>query len=236
MIESRADAALERIRTGGIVSGSSNRLAVLADEIRSEHAGIAQSLARGLQHAITAGELLIEAKALLKHGQWLPWLSAHCALSERTARLYVRLAKNRARIKTEIGNVADLSVRGALALIAPPEASQLSNFGALAVETALDEAELAALEHASSERNTRRVAAAAAQEALRKIQALAAGRQSASTAAAAVWCVLGEQLMAAIAEYQDLVIAERPGATAAALRTQDLAVEMLRQVESSGAR
>ncbi|MGY4411962.1 hypothetical protein ACVWW4_003698 [Bradyrhizobium sp. LB7.1] len=218
---------------GSVAGGSSNRLAVLADEIRSEHAGIVQSLTRGLEHAITAGELLIEAKALLRHGQWLPWLNAHCALSERTARLYVRLAKNRARIETEIGSVADLSVRGALALIAPPEASHLSDFAPLAVETALDEAEGSALEHARSERDRRRVAAAAAQEALRKITALAAERQSASTAAAAVWRLLGEQLMAAISEYHDLVISERFGATAAAFRTQDLAVEMLRQVEAA---
>ncbi|MBB4259971.1 DUF3102 domain-containing protein [Bradyrhizobium sp. CIR3A] len=236
-----ADAAQECIifptaahrEMGSVVGGSSNRLAILAVEVRSEHAGIAQSLARGLRHAITAGELLIEAKALLKHGEWLPWLSAHCELSERTARLYMRLAKNRARIEAEIGNVADLSVRGALALIAPPEASQLSHFAPLAVATALDEAELSALEHARSERQRRRLAAATAQQALRKIMALAAERQSASTAADSVWQALGEQLLAAISEYQELAIAERPGATAAALRTKDLAVEMLRQVEAA---
>jgi hypothetical protein len=34
---------------------------------------------------MTAGDLLIEAKALVPHGQWLPWLAEHCEMAERTA-------------------------------------------------------------------------------------------------------------------------------------------------------
>jgi hypothetical protein len=63
-----------------------------------------------------AGERLLEAKALLPHGQWLPWLQEHCGASERTARDYMRLAEH----KGEIGSAADLSIRAALAAIAPP--------------------------------------------------------------------------------------------------------------------
>ena len=64
-------------------------------------------------HAMAAGDLLIEAKAQLKHGQWLPWLAKHCVISERTAQLYVKLAKKRTTIeKEQIRNVADLTLNG----------------------------------------------------------------------------------------------------------------------------
>ena len=72
----------------------SNSLADLAARIRAEHEATAISLRRGLSHAIAAGELLIEAKTLLKHGQWLPWLRDHCVMSERTAQLYMRCARS----------------------------------------------------------------------------------------------------------------------------------------------
>ena len=56
-----------------------NFLTDLAARIRVEH-GAAASLGDAARHAIAAGELLIEAKALVRHGQWLPWLRDHCSL------------------------------------------------------------------------------------------------------------------------------------------------------------
>jgi Protein of unknown function (DUF3102) len=84
----------------------SNSLTDLAARINTEHEAASEALRRSLDHAITAGTLLLEAKAQLSHGQWLPWLKTHCHVPERTARLYMRLARNRA----EIGNVAVFSV------------------------------------------------------------------------------------------------------------------------------
>jgi hypothetical protein len=52
----------------------SNSLTDLAARIRAEHEATAASLKRGAEHAMAAGKLLIEAKAQLKHGEWLPWL------------------------------------------------------------------------------------------------------------------------------------------------------------------
>jgi hypothetical protein len=98
----------------------SNSLADLAARIRVEHEAHTVAMKRSLAHAIEAGELLIEAKAQLKHGQWLPWLGEHCAMSDRTARLYMRLARNRAAIERN-GSVADLSLRGAVELLTPVE-------------------------------------------------------------------------------------------------------------------
>jgi hypothetical protein len=36
---------------------------------------------------------LAEAKAMLAHGQWLPWLRENCDVSARTAQSYMQLAK-----------------------------------------------------------------------------------------------------------------------------------------------
>jgi hypothetical protein len=44
---------------------------------------------------LTAGDLLLEAKAQVGHGQWLRWLRDRCGVSDRIARLYMRLARNR---------------------------------------------------------------------------------------------------------------------------------------------
>jgi hypothetical protein len=93
---------------------TSNWLAELAARIKAEHEVIAAALRTSVTRAITAGELLIEAKAQLKHGQWLPWLRDHCQIPERTASHYMRLARH----KDEIGNVADLTVRDAIDVLA----------------------------------------------------------------------------------------------------------------------
>ena len=50
----------------------SNSLVDLAARIRTEHDGAKAAVKRGVEHVIAAGELLIEAKAQLKHGEWLP--------------------------------------------------------------------------------------------------------------------------------------------------------------------
>jgi hypothetical protein len=71
------------------VRGQSNRLPVLAGRIKAEHDAVeaatstATAAARkGIEHALTAGELLLEAKPLVPHGQWLPWLAENCRPSK----------------------------------------------------------------------------------------------------------------------------------------------------------
>jgi len=48
----------------------------------------------GGEAIITIGRGLIEAKAMLSHGKWLPWLNEKVEFSERTARNFMRLAKD----------------------------------------------------------------------------------------------------------------------------------------------
>jgi Protein of unknown function (DUF3102) len=97
-------------------SEGQRRLDALAADIRREVDYAEEDFQSAVGHAIRAGQLLIEAKAQVRHGEWLPWLQANCPLGEREARNYMRLARNRQR-------VADLpSVRHAVAGLTQPKA------------------------------------------------------------------------------------------------------------------
>lgn len=89
----------------------------IAVRIRAEHEAAQASAREAVAHAIRAGELLIEAKAALQHGQFGPWLAANVAFSERTARGYMRLA---GLDEAKRQRVADMSLRGALRSLAAP--------------------------------------------------------------------------------------------------------------------
>lgn len=39
------------------------------------------------------GEMLLQAKSQLKHGEWLPWLGKHCTVGDRQAQKYMKIAK-----------------------------------------------------------------------------------------------------------------------------------------------
>jgi hypothetical protein len=98
----------------------SNSLADLRERLKAEHFAVGKALKTGLAHAMTAGDILIEAKMQLgQHGAWLPWLES-CGLSERTSQRYMRLARNRTSIEANPSGVSDLGIRGALALLAVP--------------------------------------------------------------------------------------------------------------------
>jgi hypothetical protein len=71
---------------------SSNRLPILAAEISAAHDAAIKAAESAVGHAIQAGQKLIEAKSLLGHGQWLPWLH-QIGIEPRSAQRYMRLAK-----------------------------------------------------------------------------------------------------------------------------------------------
>ena len=64
------------------------------------------------------GQRLIEAKEMLPHGEWLPWLTERVEFSPRTAQNFMRLAREWSNTQT----LADLGASKALTLLAlPPE-------------------------------------------------------------------------------------------------------------------
>jgi uncharacterized protein (DUF2235 family) len=90
------------------MNNGSNRLPIIEAQIKIEHDAHLSAVRTSIEHAIKAGALLEEAKGLLKHGQWLPWLSDHCGLSDRTAQRYMRLARN-----AKSATMADLGIAAA---------------------------------------------------------------------------------------------------------------------------
>ncbi len=111
-----------------------------------------QELARNI---VDIGLRLIEAKEMLSHGEWLPWLKENVCFSETTAQSYMKVAK-------EFPNpqlVGDLGVRKALTLLALPSAER-EDF--LAENNVIDMTSRE-LEKAIRERDEARMAAEAAQ-------------------------------------------------------------------------
>jgi hypothetical protein len=111
------------------------RLAELASLINAEHTHAEAAIKRGLGHALKAGELLTEAKSRLKHGQWAGWLAESCAVSARSARLYMRLFRRRADLLDQNGNVAVLSLAEAAKIVRDADiAEEVLGAGQVAIE------------------------------------------------------------------------------------------------------
>lgn len=89
----------------------------LADQINSEHQKGEQAARSAIGHAIRAGELLIQAKAQVKHGEWRPWIEQHLAITHRQVQKYMRVADHREQLANASEN-SHLSVDAALAVIA----------------------------------------------------------------------------------------------------------------------
>lgn len=94
----------------------SNRLPILAIEIRRTHERALAALRSAAEAARQSGDALIEAKILVKHGEWLTFLK-EAGISERTAQRYMRIAKNWDEIAGKTTSVSDLSVNEALKIL-----------------------------------------------------------------------------------------------------------------------
>ena len=55
----------------------------LATQINAAHIAIGAAFQEGIAYAVEAGGLLLEAKSILGHGNWLPWLRANVHFSAR---------------------------------------------------------------------------------------------------------------------------------------------------------
>ena len=71
---------------------------------------------RGGQAVLDIGRGLLEAKSMLPHGEWLPWLNTRIGYSEKTAQNFMRLAREFSNPQA----LADLGATKALALLALP--------------------------------------------------------------------------------------------------------------------
>lgn len=94
----------------------------LAQQIQRHHDDAQRCAGEAVEHARRAGDALLQAKAEIGHGNWLPWFEkAGFTFAERTAQAYMRLAKEWPRLPEQKRNaVADLSLRDAMKALAKP--------------------------------------------------------------------------------------------------------------------
>jgi len=93
-------------------------LQVLTKRITAEHKAATESFNNGFEHAIKAGNLLIEAKTKIPHGAWAAWLKDHCKVGERMAQIYMRLAREVPNLDArKAKRVSDLSIRKAMTMV-----------------------------------------------------------------------------------------------------------------------
>lgn len=90
----------------------------IAAEINRLHALATESAQTAMAHAQHAGELLLKVKGELEHGQFLPWLAAHCTVSSRQAQRYMRVALGKPVLALKCDTVSHLPNDGKLR--APP--------------------------------------------------------------------------------------------------------------------
>ena len=91
----------------------------LATAIDREHRTAIGAARTALEHAAECGRLLLEAKASVPHGGWLPWIQANLSFGPRQAQKYLRLAEHAGEVPNATSD-AHLTIDGALALLAAP--------------------------------------------------------------------------------------------------------------------
>jgi hypothetical protein len=93
----------------------------LVTEINKAHGEVERAFTSAIDNALVAGKLLLEAKSLVKHGNFNIWIKTNCEFSDRMARAYMRVANKFPTLPDkERQRVADMSLRGVLKLFASP--------------------------------------------------------------------------------------------------------------------
>ena len=104
------------MKTATEVTGpQAQALELLAEDIRRHHKEVERNASAMVAAAIAAGKKLLEAKGGLKHGEFGPFLT-YCGVSARSARVYMRLARNSA----DAAVLEADSIRAALDALAGP--------------------------------------------------------------------------------------------------------------------
>src|SRR5262245_8473621 len=99
-------------------------LAELATRINAEHEQFELALRDGLMHARKAGELLLEAKGQVAHGQWLTWLKDNVRCSVRTCQVYMRVTQGWSQLEANTQGIAHLTIEGAMRLLAEADEAE----------------------------------------------------------------------------------------------------------------
>jgi hypothetical protein len=97
----------------------------LAPRIRNAHSAVVTAAGNMILKAMEAGTLLLQAQARVPRNTWMAWLQQNCpAISDRTVRVYIQLAKGREKIeanmKTGLAATANPTLTQALTWLKEP--------------------------------------------------------------------------------------------------------------------
>ena len=95
----------------------------LGARIRAAHEAAQAGARRALEDAVRCGELLLEAKRVVGHGRWLPWLAENTGIGPRQAQNYMRVARHRDVVLASNASSAT-HLSAAVALLAGPRADR----------------------------------------------------------------------------------------------------------------
>lgn len=88
-----------------------------AAEANRAHADVERYASLAVRRAMDCGQLLVEVRGLLPHGQFEPWVRANCKFSLRSARRYMHMARLADELPDIERELAGLSLRQAYALL-----------------------------------------------------------------------------------------------------------------------
>ena len=100
-----------------------DRLAELTAAAQQEHLAVGHALGNALRHAMAAGDALLAARELVPAGQWQAYRRKHTDISERSAQVYVRVAKHRADLEAQ-SSAGPLSIAAALEFLKEPASTK----------------------------------------------------------------------------------------------------------------
>jgi hypothetical protein len=83
-------------------------LSDLAAQINTAHHAHSAAAKSSVEHAIVAGRLLLAAKLKVPPRRWRAWMKVNCKFAGRTARLYMKVAKD----PPQMAIVAKLTLEG----------------------------------------------------------------------------------------------------------------------------
>ena len=75
-------------------SNSGPALADIAKEIMEHEVSRRACEVKGIMHALRVGELLLEAKKIVPHGQFSKWREEHTTVSQRMAQMFITIARS----------------------------------------------------------------------------------------------------------------------------------------------
>jgi len=96
-----------------------------------------QAAESAVQHAIRCGDLLIRQKAELPHGEFMPWVVAHCQFRYSTAARYMKAAEQ-SSLGVEISALRQLFPSGRHRAAAPSESSPIVTRGCVTFGNRVD--------------------------------------------------------------------------------------------------